>query len=406
MSDITDQASASTTTVMFNPFEPGYIENPYPQLRRLREADPVHHSPLDFWLLTRYEDINSVLRDTDRFSVDHRNASHPVIEEIEAEVIAVILFRDPPDHTRLRKLLSKAFTPHTVEQFRPRVRELVNGLFDRLDEKGEFDFISELAFPLPFMVISELLSMPVGDRDQVLRWTSDIVKMTEPMNPPDVMKAIATSTAEMRAYLSDLLTQRRREPADDVLSALLVAEEDGDRLSDEELVDHVVLLHVSAHEPTVNHLGLGVLALLQRSDQMERLRADPTLDVVAVEELLRYEAPLQLTARLALEPVEIDGHVVAAGSPVVMSLAAGNHDRLKWGPSADDLDLGRRRAHEHLSFARGVHTCFGAALARLQGQEVFGPLSRRFPSLALSGEPRWNGRLNSRGLERLPLSTH
>jgi cytochrome P450 len=382
-------------TVTYNPFEPGYIENPYPQLKALREADPVHRSPLEFWMLTRYEDINTVLRDTERFSVDHRKAAIQVIEELDPGFIPVILFRDPPDHTRLRKSLSKAMTPNTIENFRPRVRELVSELFDTIEEKGEVDWIAELANPLPYLTISEMLGMPVADRDQILRWTTDIVNITEPNMDPEVTKAIITSRDAMRVYLADLVRARRKEPADDIVS-VLVNSEDG-LMSDDEMVDHIMLLHVSAHEPTGNHLGHGLLALLRHPDQAAMLRDDPSLDNHAVEEMLRYEAPLQLTGRFTLEEVEIDGHTVTKGTPVVMSLAAANHDPAHWGPTADELDLKRPRAHEHLSFARGVHTCFGSALARLQGQEVFGRFVRRFPNARLTAEPTWNNRLNGRG---------
>jgi cytochrome P450 len=392
-------------TVTYNPFEPGYIENPYPQLRLLREEDPVHHSPLDFWFLTRYGDINACLRDPDRFSVDHRNASVQMMDELGEAIIPVLLFIDAPLHTRLRRLLSQAFTPATVEGFRPRVRQLVAELLDTVEEKGELDFIGDVAYMLPFNAIGELLGIPASDRQQVLAWTSEIVKITEPVNGPDVMREISRCTTEFRAYLAALLVEKRKAPGDDVMSAMVVAEEGGDRFRDEELIDHVLLLHASAHEPTVNLLGHGILALLRHPDQAARLREDPLLDAAAVEELLRYEAPLQLTARFALEDLEIGGREIAAGSPVVMSLAAANHDPERWGPSADELVLGRPRAHEHIAFARGAHTCFGAALARLQGQEVFGPLLRRFPDLHVNGELAWNGRLNARGIVTLPVAT-
>jgi cytochrome P450 len=392
-------------TVTYNPFEPGYIENPYPALRELREADPVHRSPLDFWMLTRYDDMNTVLRDTERFGVDHRKANRQVMEGIDPEFIPVILFRDPPEHTRLRRLLSRAFTPVTVEQFRPRVRELLDGVLDTMAEKGEFDVVAELAMPLPFLVISELLGMPAADREQVLTWTSDIVNITEPTLAMSMSEAIISSRDEMRGYLADVVAAKRKDPADDIITALSVPGDGGDMLDDAELVDHIMLLHVSAHEPTSNHLAHGILALLRHPDQAVLLRGNPDLDVRATEELLRYEAPLQLTGRLALEEVEIDGHVVEKGSPVVMSLAAANHDPAHWGPTADDLDLLRPRAQDHLSFARGVHTCFGSALARLQGQETFGRVLRRFPDLTLLEEPTWNGRLNGRGPETVRVST-
>lgn len=392
-------------TAIYNPFEPGYIENPYPRLRELRETDPVHHSPAGFWLLTRYEDMNTALRDTDRFSVDHRKATGSAGQEnVTAERIPVILFRDPPDHTRLRKLLSKGLTPTSVVRFRPRVRELATGLIEGMADKGECDVITELANELPFLVISEMLGMPPGDHERVRRWTADIVNITEPITSQEVAEAIVRSTDEMRAYLAEVIAGKRSRPADDLISAMATEEADGDRFTEEELIDHVMLLHVSAHEPTVNHLAHGMFALAGNPDQAALLRENPALDGNAAEELLRYEAPLQLTGRIALEDLDIDGHRIEAGSAVVMSLAAANHDPARWGATADELDLARPRAHDHLSFARGVHTCFGAGLARVQGQEVFGPLVRRFPRLTVAVPPRWNGKLNGRGFDELRLS--
>ncbi|MEY9912485.1 cytochrome P450 [Catenulispora sp. MAP12-49] len=393
-------------TIMYNPFDPDYVKNPYPQLKALREEEPVYRSPIGFWMLTRYDDINTALRDTERYSVDHRNASVMVVEEQDPNYIPVILFRDPPDHTRLRKLLAKAFTPPFVERFRPRMLALLDGLMDEVADKGEFDFVKEVAEPLPYLCISEMLGMPVEDRQTVLGWTSDIVNVTEPVQTPEVTQAIADSRNAMRDFLVDVVAHKKRQPADDLISGMIAAEADGAGLAPEELIDHIILLHVSAHEPTANHLAHGLLALLRHPDQLADLRSDPGLDTAAEEEMLRYEAPLQLTGRIALEDLEIDGHKVDKGTPVVMSLAAANHDPAHWGPDADELVLRRHRAGEHLSFARGIHTCFGATLARMQGQETFGRFVRRFPDVALAGEPEWNGRLNGRGPSSVPISVN
>lgn len=389
-------------TVIYNPFEPGYIENPYPALKALRDAEPVHRTPQEFWLLTRYHDINEVLRDTTRFSVDHHNERRGIQQDVPYEDIAVILFRDPPAHTRWRKSLSKALTPAHVEAFRPRVAELVEDLLDTLDDKGQVDFVEEVSSLLPFRVISELLGMPAADRPQVRRWTSAIANITEPVASPEVSQAVTRCSDEMREYLRDVCAYKRSHHADDVITRLVA--DDGPGFTEEELIDHVMLLHVSAHEPTANHLAFGVLSLARNPGQAKTLRDDPSLDRNAVEELLRFEAPLQLTGRFALEDIDIDGHRIECGTPVVMSLAAANHDPARFGPTADELDLRRTRAHDHLSFSRGIHTCFGSTLARLQGQEVFGRMVRRFPKLTLTAEPRWNGMLNHRGPERVPIS--
>ena len=393
----------SISEITYNPFEPGYIDNPYPALRRLREADPVHHSPFGFWLLTRYDDVNAVMRDVTNMSVDDRKAPRRLLEDIDRDLSDVILTRDPPDHTRWRALMSKAFTPTTVETSRPHIQELTDEVLDKAAADGGFDFIADLAYPLPFRLIADLLGMPVADRPRILEWTTDIVKIVEPVWDVAVMKAIADATDHMSAYLSALISERRAHPADDVLSAMISAEHEGDVLTETELVEHVILLFTAAHEPTTNFLGNAMLALLRHPDQMALLREDPSLDVNATEELLRFDSPFQFAMRFVIADVEIDGHLIEAGNVIAMSVASANHDPARWGPTADDLDLRRPRASEHLAFSRGPHTCFGAALARAQGQAIFGSLLRRFPDVTLAGEPVWNGRLNARGLDSLPL---
>lgn len=396
------------TTVTYNPFAPSYVENPYPALKALRGEAPVYPIPGGPWLLTRYQDVNQILHDRARFSVDHRNLRVGPRQEVPYERIAAILFRDPPEHTRWRQALSKAFTPAHIEALRPRVATLIDGLLDTIDDKGDVDFIEEFAAPLPFLLISELLGTPAEDRARLLAWTSDIVNLTEPVATPEVSAAIVRSSDEMRAYLKDLCAYKREHPADDIISRLVLGNADREDaaggFTEEELISHVMLLQVSAPDPTTSHLAYGALTLARRPDQADLLREDPSLDHNAVEELLRYEAPLQITGRYPTEDIEIHGTRIEAGTAVVLSLAAANHDPAFWGDTADDIDLRRDRPHDHLSFARGIHTCFGAGLARLQGQETFGKLVRRFPRLTLTEQPRWNSLLNRRGPTLIPIS--
>jgi cytochrome P450 len=392
-------------TVTYNPFDPSFVENPYPTLKALREEAPVYQivEADGVWLLTRYHDIAEILHDRARFSVDHRNLKRgPKLEDVPYERIPVILFRDPPDHTRWRRLLSKALTPAHIEAFRPRVTELVDELLDMVAEKGDLDFVEEYSVPLPFRVISDLLGTPTADRAQLFAWTSDIVNITEPVASPEVSQAIVQSSDEMRVYLKDLCEHKRAHPADDVISRLVAGNDGG--MTEEELIDHVLLLQVSAPDPTSNLLAYGVLALARNPDQAGVLRDDPSLDNNAVEEILRYEAPLQITGRYATEDIEIHGQRIEAGTAIVMSLASANHDAARWGATADDLDLRRDHPQDHLSFARGIHNCFGAALARLQGQVTFGRLVRRFPDLNLAAPPQWNGLLNRRGPTQVSIS--
>ena len=392
-------------SVTYNPFDPSFVQNPYPTFKALREEDPAYEIPAapGVRLLTRYDDIDEVLRDRNRFSVDHRNLKYgPELQDVPYENIGSILFRDPPEHTRWRRTLAKALTPAHVEAFRPRVSEMAGELLDTIEEKGEADFVEEFASPLPFQIVAEMLGTPAADRPQVHRWASNIVNITEPVASPEVARAIARSSDEMRDYLKDLCAEKRAYPADDVISRM-VANTDGG-FTEDELVEHVLLLHVSAPEPTTNLLAFGTLALARNPEQAQLLRDDPSLDSNAVEELLRYEAPLQLTGRYPLEDLEIHGHRIKAGTALVLSLASANHDPVHWGPTADDVDLRRDHAQDHLSFARGIHTCFGAALARLQGQETFGRLVRRFHELSLTAQPQWNILLCRRGPASVPIS--
>jgi len=392
-------------TVTYNPFDPSFVENPYPTFKAMRAEDPAYQIPAaeGVRLLTRYEDIDEILRDRGRFSVDHRNLKRgPELADVPYERIGSILFRDPPEHTRWRRTLAKALTPAHIEAFRPRVREVVGELLDTAEEKGEVDFVEEFAAPLPFQMIAELLGTPAADRPQVHSWTSDIVNITEPVASPEVSRAIARSSDEMRDYLKDLCADKRAHPADDVISRMVTSNDGG--FTEEELIEHVLLLHVSAPEPTTNLLAFGALALARNPEQAQILRDEPSLDGNAVEELLRYEAPLQLTGRYPVTDLEIHGHRIEAGTALVLSLASANHDSAHWGPTADDVDLRRDHAQDHLSFARGIHTCFGAAFARLQGQETFGRLVRRFPGLKLAAQPQWNILLCRRGPAKVPIS--
>ena len=401
----------SETTVAYNPFEPGFADDPYPQYRAVREADPVHQSPLGVWVLFRYDDVLGFLRDPE-LSVEDRNAHPTMLTQLAESVIGeesergnfAMLNRDPPDHTRLRRLVSKAFTPRMVESLRPRVQQLVDEALDRAAEAGELEVMGDFAFPLPFTVISEMLGMPDTDARQLREWSGTLVRTLEPVVDTALLQAIAEAGTHMRELMSEAITWKRKEPADDLLSALIAAEEHGDVLSDDELIEQVTLLYLAGHETTVNLIGNGVLALATHDEQRRRLRDEPELIGNAVEELLRYDSPVQMSRRITLRDVELDGKTIEQGAFVALVLASANRDAARWGDTAEDLDLGREGAHGHLSFGGGPHYCLGAALARLEGQVAIGSLVARFPTMRLAGEPAWNGRLNLRGLDRLPVT--
>jgi cytochrome P450 len=398
--------------VAYNPFEPGFAANPYPQYEALRDHDPVHQSPLGIWILFRYDDVRRFLRDHS-LSVEDRNARPGPMDELRRELLGdrvergnhAMLNRDPPAHTRLRRLVSKVFTPRAVERLRPRIETLVDEALDRAEDQGGFDLIAELAFPLPFVVISEMLGMPEVDRDQLRGWSGTLVRALEPMSEPEVMLAIAEAGDNMRELVGGIIDDKRSAPADDLLSALIAAEDQGDVLSDEELLDQVMLLYIAGHETTVNLIGNGTLALLHHRSELARLQDDPGLARRAVDELLRYDSPVQMSRRITLADIEVGGRTIEAGTFVGLMLASANRDRGHWGDDADVVRLDRRDADQHLSFGGGAHHCLGAALARLEGEVAIGGLVRRFPRLDLAGEPTWNGRINLRGLDRLPLST-
>ena len=397
---------------MFNPFAPGFFEDPYPHYAELRERDPVHRSLIGPWILSGYEDVVRVLRDP-TLSVEDRNA---VSFTVEPEIAAVfegrdggdraMLNLDPPDHDRLRRLVSKAFTPKMIASLRPEVERLVDAALDEVVARGtgEMDLIADLAFPLPFTVISEMLGMPMERRDELRSWSHALVKTLDPVMSIDEARAAADGAAAMREHLLEVIAAKRGAPADDLLSGLIAAEEGGDALDEQELLDQVMLLYIAGHETTVNLIGNGTLALLRHRGQLEALRGDPGLDHTAVDELLRFDSPVQFSRRIAVQDFELHGAVIEKGSFVLTCLAGANHDPEHWGATADALDLGRTNAAQHVSFGSGVHHCLGAALARVEGRVAFGALARRFPDLELVDDhPAWNGRIVLRGLDTLPL---
>jgi cytochrome P450 len=401
-----------TAAPHFDPFVPGYVEDPYPQLARLLAAAPVHRHPLGFWVLLRYADVSELLRG--RLSVEDRNISvDSPLRQLYEQVLGPdadrrggglsMLDRDPPDHTRLRRLVSKAFTPRTVEQLEEQVAVLVDAALDRLAADGGGDLVESLAFPLPFAVISLLLGMPATDEGRLRELSHLVVQSLEPVVDPAKMRAIRAADDELARLAADAIAWKRSRPADDLLTALIHAEENGDVLGDEELVAQVVLLYLAGHETTVNLIAGGALALLRNPAQLDRLRAEPSLAANAVDELLRYDSPVQQSRRITLAPHRVDGQEIPAGSFVLASLAAANRDPAHWGPTAAELRLDRSDAHQHLSFGAGVHHCLGAALARLEGRLALGRLAGRFPGLALDGEVEWNGRINLRGPAHLPV---
>ncbi len=396
---------------VFDPFAPGFTDDPYPQYAALRTGAPAGRHPLGFFLLTRYEDVSGLLRAS--MSVEDRNITDRELIELREQLYGEeavrprgisMLDRDPPDHTRLRRLVSKAFTPRAVEALRPRITGLVDEMLDAAERHGRVDLVDALAFPLPFAVIAEMLGTPPADHERIRQLSGTVVRSLEPVNDPDMAAAITAADAELTQIAAEMIAWKRANPAGDLLTALINAEDDGDVLDDDELIAQTLLLYIAGHETTVNLIAGGTLALLRHPDQAARLRSDPALIGNAVEELLRYDSPVQATRRVTLEPATLSGVQIPAGAFVMALLGSANRDESYWGPDAAELRLDRENARQHVSFGAGPHHCLGASLARLEASIALAQLTGRFPGLALDGEVTWNGRINLRGPARLPVS--
>jgi cytochrome P450 len=380
-------------------------DDPYPRYERLRSISPVLRAEDGALVVTRYADCNTVVRD-------------PRLGHLPPDVLAMIGYPDwaeqpalrqlftsllvlnPPDHTRLRRLVSATFTARRVQALRPAITALVDGLLDAMS--GEVDFVGAFAFPLPVNVIGELLGVPVADRAQFQGLVRDWTLVLEVIDA-DVLRRADPAAATIRDYLAGLAAERRRKPGTDLLSALVVAEEAGDQLSEDELLTTAALLFAAGFETTTNLLANGLAALFAHPEQARRLRARPDLAPAAVEELLRFDSPVQIASRVTAEPVELSGVTVAAGERVVAYLGSGNRDPERFA-DPDRLVLDRED-NAPLSFGGGIHYCLGAPLARLEAQVALPALLRRFPELAPHGQPERRDSLSIRGFTRLPVDT-
>lgn len=397
----------ASTQAVFNPLMPEFHSNPYPFYRALREEDPVHQSPLGFWVCTRYDDAVMILRDP-------RFGREGMAKRMEARLGLTqdtsrardMLFQDPPDHTRLRALVSRAFTPRVVEVMRPHIQEIVDGLLDRVDGARAMDVIEDLAYPLPVTVICEMLGVPAADQDIFKTWSTDIARSLDAAVLPADSDAIPRgrdARLGLADYFRSLIATRRKDPKPDLLSALIAAEEEGNKLSEGELVSTCMLLLIAGHETTVNLIGNGLLALLQHPDQLRALRDDPELIQTGVEELLRFDGPVQRTGRMTTAEVEIGDKRIPRDSVVVSVIGAANRDPKQFA-DPDRLDVSRKD-NRHIAFGFGIHFCLGAPLARLEGQLALGTLLRRMPKLALvSDVPEWRESSTLRGLKSLPVT--
>jgi cytochrome P450 len=385
---------------------PGFQSDPHPTYRQLRRAGPVRlvklPSGVSAWLVTRYDDARRALSDP-RLSKavpvgGPAEVSMP--SEIRAAIMHHMLNADPPDHTRLRRLVSTAFTSRRIEALRPRIGQITEELLDRMNGRDRLDLIDAFAFPLPIQVICELLGVPVADRDSFRAWSGIIVAGSQSGG------RLPGAVAAMVAYIRGLIADRRGRDGDDLLAALISATDDGDRLSRDELTSMVFLLLVAGHETTVNLIGNGAFLLLSEPERWERLRAEPSLLPSAIEEFLRFDGPVETaTFRVATEEVEIGGQTIPAGAPVLVVLLSANRDDERF-PDAGKVVLDR--AHNpHLAFGHGIHYCLGAPLARMEAHIAFEKLLGRYPDLRLAVDPaelRWRPGVLLRGLQELPVT--
>jgi cytochrome P450 len=410
-------ATGPTGAPIFDPFDPAWAADPFPLYADLRERAPIHRNPLGFWVVARHEDCLAVLRDR-RASSDSLNIATERMPEgfrrtpdagnAVAQAMTEMrpfLFRDPPDHTRLRGLVSKAFTPKVVESLRRRTQEVVDELLDAAIEEGQVDLLDAFAYPLPVRVICDLLGVPVEDQERFKGWSNALARGLDPdfLLSDEVIAERGEAVLQFSQYFFELLAERRRAPGDDLLSRMVQAEDGGTVLSEPELLSTCILLLVAGHETTVNLISGGTVALLRHPDQLERFRTDPGVSRTAVEEMLRYVSPVQLTGRALTEDCEFGGTEFAAGDFAMLLLASGNRDPAAFD-DPDRFDV-TRTPNNHLGFGFGIHHCLGAPLARMETQVALTTLVRRAPDLALlTDEITYNGNVVLRGMESLPVA--
>ena len=391
---------------------PALYADPYPVFRQMREEYPVYWSELfNSWLVTRYADVVVGLRDrrlsgrrTSTF-IDQQLPPdmQDLVAPLKRQLESFIGFTDPPDHTRLRKLVTAAFTSRVAEAARPRIQAVVDELIDRVADSGCMDLIRDVAFPAPAIVIAEFLGVPAADRDRFKRWADDFVPfITSGKLTLEIAQTAQEGLRAMRTYLIDIVAERRRAPRQDLLSRLIAAEADGDVLSDDELLSLCMTMLIGGHETTTNLIGNGMLALLRHPDQAERVPHDPSLLPGAVEEALRYDSPLQRTFRVATEPFDLAGQEIQHGQIVAMMLGAANRDPAQF-PNPDVFDV-TRPDNRHIAFGQGIHACFGAPLARIEGEIAIGTLVRRLLGLRLATDSLdYQSTLGLRALKALPV---
>jgi len=407
-----EHAQAAGAAPLFNPLSSDFIRDPYPHYDLLRRVDPVHITPHGMYLVSRHADVSGILRDR-RFGKDFversvRRYGPKIMEEpIFRSMSHWMLQQDPPDHTRLRGLVVKAFTARRVEDMRPRIQEVVDQTLDRVIANGHMDLIEDFAFRLPVTIICDMLGIPEEHRETFYAGTRDGGRILDPvpLSPAEIAQGNAANMmAQM--YFQQLFELRRKQPGDDLTTQLVQAEEDGSKLTNEELTANIILLFGAGHETTVNLIGNGLLALHRNPDQLALLKAKPELITNAIEEFLRYDSSVQMTGRVALEEIDdLCGRKIPKGESVLCLLGSANRDPAVYPDHPDRLDITRPNVRP-LSFGGGIHFCLGAQLARIEAEVAISTLLRRLPDLRLDDaeNPEWRPTFVLRGIKRLPAS--
>ena len=384
----------------------GFYEDPFPTYHALRRWDPVHRDPDGSYFLTRYDDVVAVYQDHRRFSSDKRVEFAPKFRDtpLYEHHTTSVVFRDPPDHTRIRKLFAPAFTPKALAALEPRVVRLVDSLLDAAAARGGMDVVEDFAAALPIQLIGDMLGVPADERGPLRGWSLAILGALEPEPGDERLQAGNRAVEEFKAYLRRLIGERRRRPGNDpgeILSALLAAEDAGDRLTEIELLHQCIFLLNAGHETTTNLIANAVAALLEHPHEWARLRADPALLPSAVEEFLRYQSPNQLGNRRVVAEVEVGGVRMPEGTLVTLGIGAANRDPAQF-PDPDRLDLGRA-PNRHLAFITGIHACAGMWLARMEGRVAIGRLVERFERLRVTAPPVRAPRARFRVVSSFPV---
>ena len=380
-----------------------FLDNPYPTYHLLRRVDPVRRCPDGSYFLTRYADVLGVYRDR-RMSSDKKVEFKPKFGNgpLYTHHTTSLVFNDPPLHTRVRRLISAAFTPRSLAASEPRIVEVVEGLLDRAEEAGRMDLIGDFAFALPVEVVCDMLGVPRGDRSPFRHWSLAILGALEPAISDEQLAIGNQAVTDFRAYLRDLVDERRKQPRDDLISTLLAGEPDGEKLTEEELLQNCIFLLNAGHETTTNLIGNGIGALMEHPDQLRLLRDDPGLIDSAIEEFLRFESSNQLGNRRVAEDAEVGGMPMPAGTLITLCIGGANRDPDQF-PDPDRLDI-TRSPNKHLAFAAGHHVCAGNTLARMEGRIAIGTLLRRFPNLRRDGAFVRGGRARFRGYRSYPVA--